>query len=166
MDAAFRGGTSGVKAVSVVTKEKEREMKARSRGPAKASDAGASASSAPAMASPPSARQRSRAPASHTVQAKAEATIRQIEPTFQATKARPGVILPAVVTAAAVTLASIPKAKAAEILEQSCVAQTISVGGDTSLYWPLMISLAINLLLVIVILRLAYKLEGGEDCLF
>ena len=33
---AFRGGTAGVRAVSVVAKEKEREMKARSRGPAKA----------------------------------------------------------------------------------------------------------------------------------
>ena len=54
LDEAFRGGTSGVRAVSVVTKEKEREMKARSRGPAKAGDAGASASRTAPYAKPPS----------------------------------------------------------------------------------------------------------------
>ena len=68
--------------------------------------------------------------------------------------------------AAATTLASIPKAKGAEILEQSCVAQTISVGGYTYLYWPLVISLAINLLLVIIILRLVLKREKDVNIVY
>ena len=168
LDEAFRGGTAGVRAVSVVAKEKEREMKARSRGPAKAGAVGTGSSRPapyakppppPAKASQPSTRQRSRPPASHTVQAKSEAAIRQVDPTFQAPKTRPGVISQASAMAAAAVLAHIPKAKGVEILEQSCVAQTFSVGGDTNLYWPLIISLMINLLLVIIILRLVLKRE-------
>ena len=61
--------------------------------------------------------------------------------------------------AAATVLANIPKAKCADILEQSCVAQTVTVGSDAILYWPLIISLIANLLLAIVILRLVLKRE-------
>ena len=68
--------------------------------------------------------------------------------------------------AAATVLAHIPKAKGAEILEQSCVAQTISVGGDANLYWPLIISLIINLLLVIIILRLVLKREKEVNIVY
>ena len=48
-------------------------------------------------------------------------------------------------------LANIPTAKGADILEQSCVAQTITVGSDAIFYWSLLISFIINLLLAIII---------------
>ena len=68
--------------------------------------------------------------------------------------------------AAAAVLAHSPKAKGAGILEQSCVAQTISVGGDANLYWPLIISLMINLLLVVIILRLVLKREKEVNIVY
>ena len=68
--------------------------------------------------------------------------------------------------AAAAVLAHIPKAKGVEILEQSCVAQTFSVGGDTTLYWPLIISLMISLLLVVIILRLVLKREKEVNIVY
>ena len=52
---------------------------------------------------------------------------------------------------AATVLANIPKAKGADILEQSCVVQTITAGSDAIFYWLLMISRIINLLLAIII---------------
>ena len=68
--------------------------------------------------------------------------------------------------AVAMALASIPKAKGAEILEQSCVAQSIVVGAEFGLYWPLVISLLITLLLVLVVLRLVLKTENEVNIVY
>ena len=68
--------------------------------------------------------------------------------------------------AVAMALAAIPKAKGAEFLERSCVAHTIVVGAEVSLHWPLVISLLINLLLVLVILRLVLKTENEVNIVY
>ena len=139
LNQAFRGGTAGVRSVSVVMKEKAREDRAQSRGPAKASAVGSGSARPapyakppppPARASQPTSRQRSRPPALQSVQAKTEGVIQRVGPNFRASKARPGTVSQAAAMAAAIVLANIPKAKGADILEQSCVAQTITVGSD------------------------------------
>ena len=157
-----------MRSVLVVMKEKEREVRAQSRGPAKASAVGSGSAGPatyakppppPARASQPTSRQRSRPLAPQSVQAKTEAVIQRVDPNFRASKARPGTVSQAAAMAVATVLANIPKAKGADILEQSCVAQTITVGSDAILYWPLIISLIINLLLAIVILDLVLQRE-------
>ena len=110
LDQAFRGGTAGVRSVSVVMKEKEREVRAQSRGPAKASAVGsclarpapyAKPPPPPAKASQPTCRQRSRAPGPQSVQAKTEAVIQRVDLNFWASKARLGTVTQAAAMAAA-----------------------------------------------------------------
>ena len=160
LDEAFRGGSSGIRSVSVVMKERERKVRAQYRGPAEASAVVASSlRPAPyATPPPPPARvtaqapwQRSRPPAAHIVQAKTEVVIQQIDTSFHGSKARPGTVSQAVAMAVAMTLASVPKAQGAEILEQSCVAQSIVVGVEVGLYWLLVLSLLISWLLVMFV---------------
>ena len=130
LNQAFRGGTAGVRSVSVVMKEKEREVRAKSRGPAKASAVGSGSARPAPYAKPPPPLARASPPAPQSVQAKTEAVIHQVDPSFRASKARPGTVSQAAAMAVATVLANIPKAKGADILEQSCVAQTITVGSD------------------------------------
>ena len=70
--------------------------------------------------------------------------------------------------AAAMALASISKANGAEIIEQSCLAQTIALGAEAGqgLYWPLAISLVIQLLLVLIVLRLVLRQERGVHIIY
>ena len=51
-------------------------------------------------------------------------------------------------------------------MAQHPVAQTIAVGAEVGLYWPLVISLMINLLLVLIILRLVLKRENEMNIVY
>ena len=62
----------------------------------------------------------------------------------------------------AMAVASIPKAQGAEIVEQPCIAQVAQVGYDISLYWPFMIWLIINLLLVLFVLKMIWQAKVGD----
>ena len=138
LDEACRGGATGVRSVSVVMKERERAVRAQSRGLATAGAVVAGLSRPAPYAKPPpparataqAPRQRSRPPAARTVEAKTEAVIHQVDPSFQSSRARPGTASEVAAIVAAMALANIPKAKGVEILEQSCVAQTIAVGAE------------------------------------
>ena len=96
------------------------KVRAPSRGPTKAGAVRVGSSRTAPYAKPPpppakataqAPRQRSRPPAAHTVQAKTQAVVRQVDPDFQSSRARPGTVSQDVVIAAATALASTPKAK-------------------------------------------------------
>ena len=163
----FRGGAIGARSVSTVTKDREREVRAKSCRPA---EAGAAASSsarpAPYAKQPPPnppkgivvlQRTRSSPPAPHSVTAKAAAIIQGVYPSCKATSTTIRPTSQSVVMAVAKALSSIPKAAGMEFVEQACPAQSISVGGEVSLSWPLVISLLVNMLLVTLVLRLILK---------
>ena len=59
--------------------------------------------------------------------------------------------------AAAMVVASIPKAQGAEMGEQSCIAQAVQVGYNVSLFWPLLIRVIINMLFVSTLLKLVWR---------
>ena len=160
LDRAFRSGDSGLRTASQVMKAREREVRAKSSGPTKAgaasSGAASSSSAKPApypRAPPQPKRPRSRPPIQSAI-AKVDAIIekvltkRGLGPTSQATAA-----------AAAAMLGSIPKASGAEVCGQGNVVPYVNGNDGGDYFWPFMVPMLLNALLVIAVLKFAFRRE-------
>ena len=133
--------------MSQVMRQRLREVREQSSGPAQAgtaSSGAAASSSAGPRAPPPPKRQRSRQPVQN-ITAKADAIIGNV-----ISKRGLGLISQASAAVAVAMLGSIPKAAGFEVCKQdSVVLGTNEDDGDD--FWPFMISMLLNVLLVIAV---------------
>ena len=95
--------------------------------------------------------------------AKIEAIVQGVGPSFRARAKSIGHVPQAAAMVVAMALSSIPKAKGAKVVEQACMAQSISMGNECSLRWPLMISMFVNLPLVWLVLRIVCSQQHVRD---